>query len=47
MALALADSLLASESLDRRDLMDRFVAWWRDGEYSCTGSCFDIGATTR
>ena len=47
MALALADSLLASESLDCRDLMDRFVAWWQDGEYSCTGNCFDIGITTR
>jgi ADP-ribosyl-[dinitrogen reductase] hydrolase len=47
MALALADSLLASESLDCRDLMDRFVAWWREGEYSCTGRCFDIGITTR
>ena len=47
MALALADSLLAMESLDCRDLMDRFVAWWRNGEYSCTGDCFDIGITTR
>lgn len=47
MALALAESLLASESLDCRDLMDRFVAWWRNGEYSCTGHCFDIGITTR
>jgi len=47
MALALADSLLESESLDCRDLMDRFVAWWRNGEYSCTGHCFDIGITTR
>ena len=47
MALALADSLLAAESLDCRDLVDRFVAWWRNGEYSCTGDCFDIGITTR
>ena len=47
MALALAASLLASESLDCRDLMDRFVAWWRNGEYSPTGTCFDIGITTR
>lgn len=47
MALALADSLLATERLDCRDLMDRFVAWWRNGEYSCTGQCFDIGITTR
>ena len=47
MALALADSLAASEMLDCRDLMDRFVAWWRNGDYSCTGRCFDIGITTR
>ena len=47
MALALADSLAAPGSLDCRDLMNRFVAWWRDGEYSCTGTCFDIGNATR
>jgi ADP-ribosyl-[dinitrogen reductase] hydrolase len=27
--------------------MDSFVAWWRRGEHSCTGSCFDIGIVTR
>ena len=27
--------------------MNRFVAWWRNGEYSCTGTCFDIGNATR
>ena len=47
MALALADSLVAAESLDCRDLMDRFVKWWRSGDYSCTGHCFDIGNTIR
>ena len=47
MALALADSLAASGSLDCRDLMNRFVGWWRSGEYSCTGTCFDIGNATR
>ena len=47
MALALADSLAASETLDARDLMDRFVRWWQDGDYSCRGHCFDIGNTTR
>ncbi len=47
MALALADSLAASEALDARDLMDRFVRWWQDGDYSCRGHCFDIGNTTR
>ena len=47
MALALADSLAECGTLDCRDLMDRFVRWWKEGEYSCTGSCFDIGNTTR
>jgi ADP-ribosyl-[dinitrogen reductase] hydrolase len=47
MALALADSLLANASLDEADLMRRFVRWHEEGEYSCTGSCFDIGITTR
>ena len=46
MALALADSLAATGSLDCGDLMDRFVKWWRNGEYSCTGTCFDIGNAT-
>jgi len=27
--------------------MDRFVRWYRRGENSSTGSCFDIGITTR
>lgn len=46
MALALADSLAADGALDERDLMDRFVSWYREGRYSCTGRCFDIGNTT-
>lgn len=47
MALALADSLTRPGELDTRDLMGRFVNWWRRGEYSVTGECFDIGVTTR
>ena len=46
MALALAESLTACGTLACRDLMDRFVSWWRNGDYSCTGRCFDIGITT-
>ena len=46
MALALADSLVADPALDPRDLMRRFVSWYREGTYSCTGTCFDIGGTT-
>lgn len=47
MALALADSLLAHPDLDEADLMQRFVRWMDEGEYSVTGQCFDIGLTTR
>ena len=47
MALALLDSLNANPRLDEADLMRRFVAWHETGEYSCTGTCFDIGNTTR
>ena len=47
MALCLADSLLEFGVLDTHDVMVRFAAWWRKGENSCTGRCFDIGVTTR
>lgn len=45
MALALADSLIENSEFDPADLMRRFVAWHDKGEYSCTGTCFDIGMT--
>jgi len=47
LAWALADSLVSTETFDPRDLANRFVSWWRDGEYSSNGKCFDIGLTTR
>jgi len=47
MALALADSLVEHPQFDAGDLMRRFIAWYRTGAYSCTGTCFDIGVTTR
>ena len=47
MALALADSLTENADLDEKDLMRRFVAWHEKGTYSCNGTCFDIGLTTR
>jgi ADP-ribosyl-[dinitrogen reductase] hydrolase len=47
MALCLADSLIARGGLDERDLMERFVRWWREGHNSHNGRCFDIGITTR
>lgn len=47
MALCLADSLLETEGFDGEDQLRRYVAWWRSGLHSSTGSCFDIGSTTR
>ena len=47
MAFALAKSLVARQAFDCHDVMTRFLAWWRKGEGSCTGTCFDIGGTTR
>ena len=46
MALALGESLVARGGLDPHDAMRRFVSWWQEGIYSCTGTCFDIGNTT-
>jgi ADP-ribosylglycohydrolase len=47
MALALGYSLAESGVFDPDDCMARFVAWYRSGTYSCTGTCFDIGVATR
>ena len=47
MALCLAESLVESGGFDPRDQMRRYVRWWRDGHWSSTGRCFDIGTTTR
>ena len=48
MALCLADSLLAHDgALNPHDLALRFVRWWREGENSVTGRCFDIGGATQ
>jgi ADP-ribosyl-[dinitrogen reductase] hydrolase len=46
MALCLAESLVACHGFDARDQMERYVRWWRDGENSSTGRCFDIGNAT-
>ncbi|MFO0872238.1 MAG: ADP-ribosylglycohydrolase family protein [Pirellulales bacterium] len=46
MALALADSL-AAVGWNLHDQLQRYVRWWREGEYSVNGRCFDIGIATR
>ncbi|HTN76178.1 MAG TPA: ADP-ribosylglycohydrolase family protein [Pirellulaceae bacterium] len=46
MALALADSI-ATAGWDLNDQADRYVQWWKSGNYSVNGRCFDIGIATR
>ena len=50
MALCLAASLIENRELDPfdpKDQMERYVRWYRKGYLSSTGTCFDIGNTTR
>lgn len=45
MAACLATSLLTREGFDPGDQMDRYCRWYRQGYWSSTGDCFDIGNT--
>jgi len=36
-----------TETRDRLEPYDRYVRWFREGHFSSTGSCFDIGNTVR
>jgi ADP-ribosyl-[dinitrogen reductase] hydrolase len=47
MALCLAESLVECHGMDAADQMQRFLRWYRDGHLSSTGTCFDVGGTTR
>jgi len=47
MALCLAESLVECNGFDPADQMRRYLRWWREGHWSSTGVCFDIGNTTR
>jgi ADP-ribosyl-[dinitrogen reductase] hydrolase len=46
MALCLAESLVEC-GFDLRDQIERYCRWYEQGYWSSTGSCFDIGTTTR
>lgn len=46
MALCLAESLLEKRGMDPVDQLQRYVRWWREGHWSSTGECFDIGNAT-
>jgi ADP-ribosylglycohydrolase len=47
MALCLADSLVQCKRFEPVDQLKRYLRYWREGYLSSTGSCFDIGGTTR
>src|SRR4051812_42939711 len=47
MALCLAESLLECQGFDPLDQLERYRRWYREGHYSSTGRCFDIGNATR
>ncbi len=47
MALCLAESLIDCGGHHPADQMQRYARWWKEGLFSPTGHCFDIGGTTR
>jgi ADP-ribosyl-[dinitrogen reductase] hydrolase len=47
MALCLAESLLARDGVDERDLLERFLRWYRSGENGCGGCGTGISVKTR
>lgn len=47
MALCLAESLVECGGFDPHDQMQRYLRWFRSGYWSATGTCFDVGRTTR
>ena len=47
MALCLAESILEVGGFDPVDQLERYVRWYKDGHWSSTGECFDIGRATR
>jgi ADP-ribosyl-[dinitrogen reductase] hydrolase len=47
MAICLAQSLLARGGVDERDLLERFLRWYRAGENTCAGVAVGISDKTR
>lgn len=47
MLLATCDSIRETGKIDPEDMMNRFVRWYEDAEYTATGEVFDIGNTTQ
>ena len=46
MVIATIDSLIENKKIDYYDIMDKFVKWYSDAEYTPWGVVFDIGNAT-
>jgi ADP-ribosyl-[dinitrogen reductase] hydrolase len=46
MAICLAENIIANGRVQCKDLLERFCRWYKEGENSSTGKCFDIGLST-
>ena len=47
LALCLAESLVERRGFYPADQLRRYLRWYREGYWSSTGTCFDIGGATR
>jgi len=47
MAICLAESLLAERRIEERDLLERFLRWYRAGENSASGRAIGVSPKTR
>ena len=45
--LATIDSIVRQKQIDYDDIMDNFIKWYKENEFTATGRLFDIGRTTR
>ncbi len=45
MLLCLAHSLTRSRGFNLQDQIELYVKWWKEGAFSVTAECFDIGIT--
>ena len=46
MTLATMHSIIEKGNIDTNDMADKFLQWFRNGEYTPEGQAFDIGRTT-
>ena len=46
MVLATTDSLITKRKIDYYDIMNNFLKWYKEGEYTPNGKVFDIGNAT-